>query len=86
MQLVDIIGDILTYISYLYTLAVKEKQLYFNLVLIYSDNKVKSKEGKRRNGFAIIFFSPENETVVDEKGGMFPFGEPSTRKSIRHLY
>ena len=64
----------------------KENQLYFNLVLIYTDNKVKSKEGKRRNGFAIIFFSPENETVVDEKGGMFPFGEPSTRKSIRHLY
>ena len=59
-QLVDIIGDILTYISYLYALAVKEKnQLYFNLVLIYTDNKVKSKEGKRRNGFAIeFFFSP----------------------------
>ena len=37
----------------------KENQLYFNLVLIYTDNKVKSKEGKRRNGFAIeLFFSP----------------------------
>ena len=33
----------------------EKKQLYFNLVLIYTDNKVKSKEGKRRNGFAIIF-------------------------------
>ena len=30
-------------------------QLYFNPVLIYTNNKVKSKEGKRRNGFAIIF-------------------------------
>ena len=28
----------------------KKKQLYFILVLIYTDNKVKSKEGKRRNG------------------------------------
>ena len=36
----------------------KENQLYFNLVLIYTDNKVKPKEGKRRNGFAIIFFLP----------------------------
>ena len=33
----------------------KKKQLYFNAVLIYTDNKVKLKEGKRRNGFAIIF-------------------------------
>ena len=33
----------------------KKKQLYFNAVLIYTNNKVKSKEGKRRNGFAIIF-------------------------------
>ena len=33
----------------------KKKQLYFNVVLTYTDNKVKSKEGKRRNGFAIIF-------------------------------
>ena len=32
-----------------------EEQLYFNVVLIYTDNKVKPKEGKRRNGFAIIF-------------------------------
>ena len=30
-------------------------QLYFNPVLIYTDNKAKLKEGKRRNGFAIIF-------------------------------
>ena len=30
-------------------------QLYFNVVLIYTDNKAKLKEGKRRNGFAIIF-------------------------------
>ena len=57
LQLVDIIGDILTYISYLYALAVKRKnQLYFNLVLIYTDNKVKSKEGKRRNGLRHEFF------------------------------
>ena len=33
----------------------KKKQLYFNAVLIYTDNKVMLKEGKRRNGFAIIF-------------------------------
>ena len=33
----------------------KKKQLYFNVVFTYTDNKVKSKEGKRRNGFAIIF-------------------------------
>ena len=57
LQLVDIIGDILTYTSYLYALAVKRKnQLYFNLVLIYTGNKAKLKEGKRRNGFAIIIF------------------------------
>ena len=36
----------------------KKKQLYFNAVLIYTDNKVKLKEGKRRNDFAIIFFLP----------------------------
>ena len=34
----------------------KKKRLYFNVVLIYTNNKVKSKEGKRRNGFAIEFF------------------------------
>ena len=39
----------------------KEKQLYFNPVLIYTSNKVKLKEGKRRNGYAIIiFFLPAN--------------------------
>jgi hypothetical protein len=39
--------------------AKRKKQLYFNVVLIYTDNKAKSKEGKRRNGFAIeFFFSP----------------------------
>ena len=65
MQLVDIIGDILTYISYLYTLAVKEKQLYFNLVLIYTDNKVKSKEGKRRNGLRHNFsFYQQYQLVI----------------------
>ena len=38
----------------------KKKQLCFNVVLIYTDNKVKLKEGKRRNGFAIeFFFLPE---------------------------
>lgn len=37
----------------------RKKQLYFNVVLIYTNNKVKLKEGKRRNGFAIIFFLPE---------------------------
>lgn len=37
----------------------KKKQLYFNVVLIYTNNKVKLKEGKRGNGFAIIFFLPE---------------------------
>ena len=72
LQLVDIIGDILTYISYLYALAVKRKnQLYFNLVLIYTDNKVKSKEGKRRNGLRHNFsFYQQNEMLVDNKGGM----------------
>ena len=64
----------------------RKKQLYFNVVLIYTNNKVKSKEGKRRNGYAIIFFLPAKEMIVDNKGGMYPFGEPSTRKSIRHLY
>ena len=38
----------------------EKKQLYFNLVLIYTDNKVKSKEGKRSNGFAIIFLFTSN--------------------------
>ena len=34
--------------------------------------KVKLKEGKRRNGFAIeFFFSPAKEMIVDNKGGMF---------------
>lgn len=38
-----------------------KKRLYFNVVLIYTNNKVKLKEGKRRNGFAIeFFFLPEN--------------------------
>ena len=50
----------------------KEKQLYFNLVLIYTDNKVKSKEGKRRNGLCHNFsFYQQNEMIVDNKGGMF---------------
>ena len=65
LQLVDIIGDILTYISYLYALAVKRKnQLYFNLVLIYTVNKVKSKEGKRRNGLCheIFLFTSKIKT------------------------
>ena len=38
----------------------KKKQLYFNAVQIYTNNKVKSKEGKRRNGFAIIFLFTSN--------------------------
>ena len=46
----------------------KENQLYFNLVLIYTDNKVKSKEGKRRNGFAIIFlFTSKNDKFVEQE-------------------
>ena len=66
LQLVDIIGDILTYTSYLYALAVKRKnQLYFNLVLIYTDNKVKSKEGKRRNGLRHNFsFYQQYQLVI----------------------
>ena len=47
----------------------KENQLYFNLVLIYTDNKVKSKEGKRRNGLRHNFsFHKHNEMFIDEKG------------------
>ena len=47
----------------------KENQLYFNLVLIYTDNKVKSKEGKRRNGLCHNFsFHKHNEMFIDEKG------------------
>ena len=41
----------------------KKKQLYFNVALIYTDNKVKSKEGKRRNGFAIIIFFLPSKVV-----------------------
>ena len=49
----------------------KENQLYFNLVLIYTNNKIKSKEGKRRNGLRHNFsFYQQNEMVVDNKGGM----------------
>ncbi len=60
------------YLQSLYTCREKKKQLYFNVVLIYTDNKVKLKEGKRRNGFAIeFFFSPAKEMNVDNKGGMF---------------
>ena len=46
----------------------KKKQLYFNVVLTYTDNKVKSKEGKRRNGFAIIFlFTSKNDKFVEQE-------------------
>ena len=49
----------------------RKNQLYFNLVLIYTDNKVKSKEGKRRNGLRHNFsFYQQNEMLVDNKGGM----------------
>ena len=33
---------------------------HFNVVLIYTNNKVKLKEGKRRNGYAIIFLFTSN--------------------------
>ena len=32
----------------------RKKQLYFNFVLIYTDNKVKLKEGKEEFKFAVI--------------------------------
>ena len=43
----------------------KKNQLYFNLVLIYTDNKVKSKEGKRRNGLRHNFsFYQQYQLVI----------------------
>ena len=52
-------------------LAFAYSRLYFNLVFIYTDNKAKPKEGKRRNGLRHNFsFYQQNEMVVDNKGGM----------------
>lgn len=34
----------------------KKKQLYFILVIIYTSNKVKLKEGSERIGFAYLLF------------------------------
>ena len=43
----------------------RKNQLYFNLVLIYTDNKVKSKEGKRRNGLRHNFsFYQQYQLVI----------------------
>ena len=44
----------------------RNKQLYFTPVLIYTSNKVKLKEGKKRNGlrYEIFLFSSKNLYVV----------------------
>lgn len=43
----------------------RNKQLYFTPVLIYTSNKVKLKEGKKRNGlrYEIFLFTSKNQYV-----------------------